>query len=81
MYVIESKFRTLIKYLNKKITMEVQFKAFYQELELDKSYDAIEFRLRFQKKLYVYLATSCPLVAEDLKTMKNQHMFTKNKDV
>ena len=61
--------------------MERQFKAFYQELELDKSYDAIEYRLRFQKKLYVYLATTCPLVAEDLKTMKNQYMLIKNKDV
>ena len=61
--------------------MERQFKAFYQELEQDKCYDAIEFRLRFQKKLYVYLTTLSPLVAEDLKTMKNQYMFTKNKDV
>ena len=61
--------------------MEVQFKAFYQELEQDKCFDAMEFRLRFQKKLRAYLATSCPLVAEDLKTMKNQYMFTKNKDV
>jgi len=61
--------------------MERQFKAFYQELEQDKCYEVMEFRLRFQKKLYAYLATSCPLVAEDLKTMKNQYMFTKNKDV
>lgn len=61
--------------------MERQFKAFYQELEQDKCYDAMEFRLRFQKKLYAYLATSCPLVAEDLKTMKNQYTLTKNKDL
>lgn len=31
--------------------MDAQFKAFYQELEQDNCYDAMEFRLRFQKKL------------------------------
>ena len=61
--------------------MEVQFKAFYQELEQHQCFDAMEFRLRFQKKLHAYLATSCPLVAEDLRTMKNQYMLIKNKDV
>lgn len=61
--------------------MERQFKAFYQKLEQDKCYDAMEFRLRFQKKLHAYLAKPNPLIAEDLKTMKNQYMLIKNKDV
>ena len=61
--------------------MEVQFKAFYQELERQKCFDVIEFRLRFQKKLHAYLTTFCPLVAEDLKTMKNQYTLTKTKNV
>lgn len=61
--------------------MERQFKAFYQELEQYQCFDTMEFRLRFQKKLHSYLATSCPVIAEDLKTMKNHYTLIKNKNV
>lgn len=45
------------------------FKTFYKELNNDRSYETIEFRLRYQKKLIQLQKNNCVLIQQDLKKL------------
>lgn len=57
--------------------MEKHFKNFYQQIEKKQCFTVIEFRLRYQKKLYAYLTTHCSTLKEDLISMENHYKLLK----
>lgn len=50
------------------------FNSFLKEIQIDKSYQAIEFRLRFKKKYYNYKKYNCKKLNLELQLMVNCYL-------
>ena len=61
--------------------MEKQFKTFYHLLEREKCFDTIEFRLRFQKKLYKYVEAPSFILEEELLIIMKNYMLIKDQNI
>ena len=55
--------------------MKTEFLDFYHRLEKDQRFEVIEFRNRYQKKMYNFIEFKCPMVAEDLNQMKENYLI------
>jgi len=55
--------------------MKTEFLDFYHRLEKDQRFEVIEFRSRYQKKMYKFIELKCPMVAKDLNQMKENYLI------
>ena len=58
--------------------MKEEALKFLEQLKKDKSHDVIEFRLLYYKKTYKYIEFQCPIIAQELKDLKENYYKNKH---